>query len=200
MSSLQKNSIEGGGGLSSKLQKGFAALLPTDTLPALASCPEYASQLWEIKQRPANKPLILMGSSPDELFACVSKNALKDAWVMARRYWPGALTMVLPARGPIVTALNPGKTNLGMRIPACQPTIELLAKSGPLATTSANISGEHPLLNAEEVANCFPNLPLLGPVPWPKASGLASTLIMWCQQGSWQVLRSGAVIIENDRV
>ena len=195
MSSWNRNNIFDAFNLSSRLRKGSAALLPTDTLPALASSPGSASQLWKIKRRPENKPFILMGSDPIELFEFVSKSALNDARLMARIYWPGALTLILPASGPIVEALNPGKANLGLRIPACEMTLELLSQSGPLATTSANLAGEQPPLNAEESANFFPDLPLLGPLPWPRASGLASTLALWQSPGCWQVLRSGAVIL-----
>ena len=75
--------------LASRLQAGSAALLPTDTLPALAASPVHAAQLWTMKQRSADKPLILMGATPEELLAHVSPLAMEDAWSMARRYWPG---------------------------------------------------------------------------------------------------------------
>ncbi|WP_320668238.1 L-threonylcarbamoyladenylate synthase [Prochlorococcus sp. MIT 1307] len=182
--------------LSAKLQKGAAVIFPTDTLPALASCPLFASQLWEIKRRPANKPFILMGSNSNQLFEYISKKALKDAQLMAKKFWPGALTMVLPASGGIVEALNPGESNLGMRVPACELAIDLLSRSGPLATTSANLSGELPSTNAKDAAKNFPELPLLGPLPWPSASGLASTVILWRSSGRWQVLRSGSLTLE----
>jgi len=196
MDPFKKTSIFDALELSSILHKGSAAVLPTDTLPALAACPEYSSQLWNIKQRPAHKPFILMASSPKELFEFVLPIALEDAESMASRYWPGALTMILPASGSVVDALHPGEDNIGMRVPSCEVTIELLGKSGPLATTSANLSGQPPSLNAADATNCFPDLPLLGPLPWPIASGQASTVIVWKSRGCWQVLRSGAVIIE----
>ncbi|MFL0748447.1 MAG: Sua5/YciO/YrdC/YwlC family protein, partial [Prochlorococcus sp.] len=52
--------------LASRLKAGSAALFPTDTLPALAASPDHAAQLWTIKRRSADKPLILMGASPQE--------------------------------------------------------------------------------------------------------------------------------------
>ncbi len=197
MGSSKKTCIYDSVGLAEKLQKGSAALFPTDTLPALASCPDYAHQLWKIKKRPIDKPLILMGSSQKQLFDSVLSVALEDANLMANRYWPGALTMILPATGPIVKALNPGKFTLGMRVPDCKLAIKLLAKSGPLATTSANLAGSQSSLDENEASNYFPELPLLGPIPWPKASGLASTLILWQSPGRWKILRKGAVIIKD---
>ncbi len=195
MYSFNEKSVFDASELSYRLLQGSAALFPTDTLPALAAAPNAASQLWEIKQRPTKKPLILMGSSATELFKFASLKSIEDAEAMASRYWPGALTIILPASGPFVDVLNPGGLNIGMRVPACEAAIELLTKSGPLATTSANLSGHPPSINAREASNYFPELPLLGPIPWPAPSGMASTVIVWRSIGHWQVLRRGAVIL-----
>ena len=83
---------------------------------------------------------------------------------------------------------------IGLRVPACGLAIELLDKTGPLATTSANLSGHETLLEPKDISRCFPKVPLLGPLPWPPTSGLASTLIKWNSEGKWQLLRRGAVI------
>ncbi len=180
--------------LSRKLQAGSAALFPTDTVPALAACPKYADQLWEIKRRPINKPLILMGASSEELLEWVAPWAIEDAFLMARQHWPGALTMVIPASGKVVDALNPETRTLGIRVPALSETRDLLRYSGALATTSANLAGSPTLLTSKEVERCFPELPLLGPLPWPISSGLASTVVAWEAKGCWQILRRGVVI------
>ncbi len=184
--------------LAEKLLQGSSALFPTDTLPALAAIPEKADQLWKIKQRPLEKPLILMGASPEILFEWVSPCALDDAWIMAKRHWPGPLTMVLPASGIFVDLLNPGLMTLGMRVPACQRATDLLCKSGPLATTSANLAGTPPSVHPREAAECFPGLPLLGPLPWPSPSGVASTVILWESEGKWKLLREGSLTYEID--
>jgi L-threonylcarbamoyladenylate synthase len=113
---------------------------------------------------------------------------------MADRYWPGALTLVLPAQGTWLEQLNPGGTTLGLRLPACQAALELLALSGPLATTSANRSGEPACLDHREAAERFPHVGQLGPVPWPAPSGRGSTVIEWMPKGGWKLLRAGAVM------
>ncbi len=179
------------------LLSGSAALFPTDTVPAIAACPKYAKQLWTIKKRPLEKPLILMGSDSDELFKNILPLALKDAKEIAERYWPGALTMVLPYSGKLVHTLNPGSSSLGIRVPGCQIARNLISRTGPLATTSANIAGLPPALSAQQAANSFPGVPLLGPEPWPSPSGLASTVIKWEDPGEWKVLRVGAVMPEG---
>ncbi len=179
--------------LSLKIAEGKPALLPTDTVVALAALPNYASQLWQLKQRPQDKPLILMGATTHALLRHVHSCAFTDAQRMANSYWPGALTLVLPASGEVVDALNPGSLSIGLRVPACEQTRELLIKTGPLATTSANITGNKSSTCAEEAAAIFPQIPMLGPVPWPPSSGLASTVLAWEKGSNWKVLRQGLV-------
>ncbi len=192
--SLPQSSIFDPYSLAKLIEAGSPVLMPTDTLPALAVRPSFAEKVWRIKQRPKEKPLILMGASPEDLFEVVSQVAIADAWAMANSYWPGALTLVLPASGAVVDALNPGRSSIGMRIPDSLIAKEFLKISGPLATTSANLAGERPSFTANDAAACFPDLPLLGPIPWPKSSCQASTLISWQEEGCWQLLRKGAVM------
>tara|TARA_B100000700_G_C14827544_1_gene752966 strand:- start:191 stop:775 length:585 start_codon:yes stop_codon:yes gene_type:complete len=183
--------------LSRELKNGSAAIFPTDTLPALGICPEHASKLWHIKKRPLNKPLILMGSKKEQFYEYVQPSAFDDASEMIEKYWPGALTIVLPAKGKEAALLNPTRNTIGIRIPANDLAIDLIDQIGPLATTSANLSGTLPLLTAEEASKSFPEIPLLGPVPWPKSSAIASTVISWESRGKWQLLRKGAVTSVN---
>ena len=179
--------------LTSLLQKGLAGLFPTDTLPALGSLPSHASQLWRIKRRPFEKPFILMGANSEDLLEFVSPCAFDDAWKVARRYWPGALTLVVPSPSEVVAHLNKESNSIGIRVPASKLTRDLLEKSGPLATTSANLTGQNPALTPEEASRYFPDLPLLGPIPWPAACGTASTVISWEGLGEWRLLRRGSV-------
>ena len=179
--------------LAARLRSGEPALFPTDTLPALASRPESAGQLWELKQRPQHKPLILMGASAEELWQWLGIEP-KPAWrELTAQHWPGALTLVVPAARELVEPLHPGGDSLGLRVPACERALELLRLSGPLATTSANRSGEEPSLTAEEAAQRFPQVARLAPEPWPEPSGQASTVLRW-SGGQWQMLRRGAVL------
>ena len=179
--------------LAGQLRAGSAALVPTDTLPALAATPEHAGLLWQLKHRPAQKALILMGADLDQLLPVLGQ-AWQPTWLeLARRHWPGALTLVLPARGAWVHGLNPGGSTLGLRIPASERARALLKLSGPLATTSANRSGAPAATTAADAHACFPSVPLLGPLPWPTPEGVASTVIAW-QIDHWQTLRHGAVI------
>ena len=182
--------------LASKLKKGSLALFPTDTLPALCAYPQFSEKIWTIKKRPSNKPLILMGGCLDDLFEFVKPSAIEDGLKLAKNYWPGALTIVLPTIGNFSKNLNSNSNSLGLRIPALKLARDLLMQTGPLATTSANISGQPPVRDALEASIQFPGIPRLAPVPWPKSSGIASTVVEW-KEGKWYLLRSGAVILNK---
>ncbi|MEA5413266.1 L-threonylcarbamoyladenylate synthase [Synechococcus sp. BA-120 BA3] len=178
------------------LAAGEAVLFPTDTLPALACRPAAADLLWRLKQRPADKPLILMGADPPQLIEVLAV-PWQEPWLeQARTSWPGAVTLVLPITGALTDHLHPGGTSLGLRVPACERARELLRLSGPLATTSANHSGQPAATTAAEAARQFPGLALLEPLPWPPGSGQASTVLAWRGEersdDPWAVLRSGA--------
>jgi L-threonylcarbamoyladenylate synthase len=187
--------------LADRLAAGAVVLMPTDTLVALAACPAHAAQIWGLKQRPAEKPLILMAADLEQLEPVLGW-AWRAEWLqLARSGWPGALTLVLPARGPWAEQLNPGGGSLGLRIPDCDVVRDLLRCTGPLATTSANPSGWPAAETPDAARRYFPDLSLLGPLPWPPAAGQASTVLAWQgpidpAQGSgrWQVLRAGAFL------
>ena len=180
--------------LALKLKNGSLALFPTDTLPAISSYPKYSQKIWTIKKRPLNKPLILMGGCLEDLFEFVQPCAIEDGLKMAKIYWPGALTIILPTTGKISEYLNCNSNTVGFRVPALKMARDLLIQSGPLATTSANLSGESPVENALEASMQFPGIPILGPAPWPNSSGMASTVIEW-NQGQWKLIRPGSVVL-----
>ena len=177
-----------------KLKKGSLALFPTDTLPALCSYPKYSKKIWTIKKRPSRKPLILMGGCLDDLFEFVHPCAKEEGFKLAKSYWPGALTIVLPTIGNFSENLNYHSNSVGFRVPALKLARDLLLQTGPLATTSANISGEAPVMDAKEASIKFPGIPILAPIPWPNSSGRASTVVEW-QNGKWNLLRPGSVVL-----
>ena len=182
--------------LASKLKQGSLALFPTDTLPALCSYPKFSKKIWTIKKRPLNKPLILMGGCLEDLFEFVKPCAIEDGLKMAYKYWPGALTIILPTIGNLSKYLNCNSNSLGFRVPALKLARDLLIKTGPLATTSANISGDFPVKDALEASIQFPGIPILGPLPWPKSSEMASTVIEW-NKGDWKLIRAGSVVLNR---
>jgi L-threonylcarbamoyladenylate synthase len=184
------------------------ASFPTDTVPALAARPDQGDRIYAAKERPADKPLILMGATLDDLLPYVSGTEEEIAiWrQMAAQYWPGALTLVLPASDRVPPQMNPQQTGtLGIRVPDHALARHILAHTGPLATTSVNRSGQPALEDMRDIAAQFPELRLLsqtaiaalktelGNFPLT-ASGVPSTVIRWHPDG-WEVLRQGSVQI-----
>ncbi|HEY9667449.1 MAG TPA: L-threonylcarbamoyladenylate synthase, partial [Coleofasciculaceae cyanobacterium] len=143
------------------VQSGQLVSFPTDTVPALAVRPDRAELVFAAKQRSQKKPLILMGAFPASLWSFVQGSAAElEIWQqVAQQYWPGALTLVLPASAKVPAAMNPtDPTTIGVRVPNSRVAIALLSQTGPLATTSANRSGEPPLQTLKEIEAQFPEV------------------------------------------
>lgn len=180
---------------------GSVVSFPTDTVPALAVKPDNAVLLYKIKQRPSTKPLILMGASITDLFAYVEgSKAEKQTWkAIADFYFPGALTLVLPASVLVPPGMNPTNSQtIGIRIPNCQTARKILQATGALATTSANLSGQASLVTTNEINSTFPEVAVLqdSTPSKPQGSGLPSTVVKWTES-SWQILRQGSVNFDS---
>jgi L-threonylcarbamoyladenylate synthase len=171
---------------------------PTDTVPALAARPDCADLIFTAKQRQPDKPLILMGATPADLWRYVNINQPDGlTWQrVAERYWPGALTLVLPASDDLPRCLNPlDASTIGLRIPAWPPALSLLQQTGPLATTSVNRSGDPALTQWVDIQEQFPQVLTTVQTEWQLPGSLdpqPSTVVKW-QPGGWQILRPGAV-------
>ncbi|NJL83246.1 MAG: L-threonylcarbamoyladenylate synthase [Chloroflexaceae bacterium] len=179
---------------------GQIVSFPTDTVPALAVLPEQAALIFALKQRPARKPLILMGSKGEDLWPYVQGTPEEQhQWQqLAARYWPGQLTLVLPASARVPPAVHPDQpTTIGLRVPDSLFAQGILTQTGPLATTSANPSGEPPLESMTAIASAFPQVLCLD-CPPVLGSGSPSTVVKWCGQG-WEILRQGAVVLAEAR-
>lgn len=174
---------------------------PTDTVPALAISPELASRIFQLKQRPKHKPLILMGASIADLLPYVAYTLSElTAWQpLIDKHLPGAITLVLPASTKVTDAINPTDFNtVGIRVPDHSIACQILQKTGVLATTSANISGQDALTSMEAIDRVFPNILVLEDADPDEndktSSGLPSTVVSWTDQG-WKVLRQGIITI-----
>jgi len=179
------------------LESGLPIIFPTDTLPAIGCLPKFSKIIYELKNRDRNKPLILMGSGYKHLIDYVHELAKEDFENIASKYWPGALTMVIPSSERQNKILTSKDLTLGLRVPNLYMAQSLLKETGPLLTSSANISGFAGSLTAEGIALDFPSVEILGPVPWEKSSGKASTIISWKKSGDWRLIREGEVLVRE---
>ncbi|MEB3309081.1 MAG: L-threonylcarbamoyladenylate synthase [Snowella sp.] len=180
---------------------GKVVSFPTDTVPALAVIPPQSERIFTLKQRTADKPLILMVAELDAIWEYVVGTPEEQAiWTaIAKKYWPGQLTLVLPASEKVPVAMNPlNYGTVGIRIPNSSIALDILRQTGPLATTSANLSGQPPLETMNAIVATFPdvialNSEYLSPTP-TFSSGQPSTVIQWTDN-SWKTLRQGAIVL-----
>jgi len=168
-------------------------------VPALATLPEQAELIFAAKQRSQDKPLILMGASAEDLWPYVEgREQDKQIWEqVVSQYWPGALTLVVPASKRVPEVMNPiDPTTIGIRVPKSAIAQKILSQTGPLATTSANFSGQPALLTMAEIDAQFPTvLTLESTAVEAEGIGLPSTVAKWTGE-NWQILRQGAVSLE----
>ena len=179
------------------LKSGLPIIFPTDTLPAIGCLPKFSDVIYEFKKRDRDKPLILMGSEHEQLIDYVHESAKEDYENIASKYWPGALTMVIPASEKQTKILTSNDLTLGLRIPNSYMAQSLMKETGPLLTSSANISGFTGSTTVEGIAQDFPSVKILGPIPWEKRSGKASTIIFWKKSGDWRLIRKGEVFVRE---
>ncbi len=179
------------------LTTGGCVAFPTDTvygLGALAFDEEAVSRISEIKGRVVEKAIpILIGdiNHLENVTGGVSSHCEK----LAKRFWPGPLTIVLPRHPSIPDAVTPLPT-VGVRIPNFLPTIELLRMTGPMAVSSANITGNNSPSTARGVqAQLDGKIALIldgGVTP----GGIPSTVVD-CSQGHPIIIREGPISLEQ---
>ena len=136
------------------IKKGGLVDVPTETVYGLAGNgldEEAVKQIYEVKGRPQIKPLSLMVHGPEDMDRyCVDVPA--GARLLARRFWPGPLTMVLPAREIVPKRTTGGLSTVALRCPDNAVTREIIRLSGvPIAAPSANLSGKPSTTTAQHV-------------------------------------------------
>jgi L-threonylcarbamoyladenylate synthase len=135
------------------LQKDGVIAFPTDTVYGLgadAFNSTAVARIYEIKNRPQYQPFPLLIADVKQL-TTLAEPIQEIAWFLARRFWPGGLTLVLSKKNSVPTYLA-SRPTIAVRIPnhpVCQALIQHLGN--PLIGTSANISGQPAALTAEEV-------------------------------------------------
>ena len=175
------------------LSSGGLVAFPTDTVygvGALVHHPAGIDRLYEAKSRSANKAIAVLIGDPEQL-ENLTPGLPSFAQLLAARYWPGALTLVVPRHPDLPANLSPWPT-VGVRMPDHAFALELLRRAGPLATSSANLSGETNTLTAQQVWEQLEGRVELildgGPVP----GGVPSTVVD-CTQDTLRILRQGAI-------
>lgn len=177
--------------LNTHLKRGGVIAFPTDTVWGLGALPNDvgANALYEIKHRPRNKRLIIMSDSIDHIRPHMT-DFPKTAFDMAARYWPGALTIGRDGGS------NDNDWMGGVRVPEYGPFCDLcrVVDGHCLATTSANLSDCPTLTCAADIQKTFPDVLVIDNATAPMG-GCPSTVVVTHNDGSWDVVRDGAIRI-----
>jgi L-threonylcarbamoyladenylate synthase len=175
------------------LAAGGLVAIPTDTvygLAALVNNPEAIGKLYQAKERAENKAIAVLIGDLEQLNQ-VAGGLSQSARRLAQAFWPGALTLVVARHTGLPDNLSSLPT-IGVRMPDHPFTRQLLRRAGPLATTSANLSGgPNPRNAAEVLAQLEGRIELVldgGDAP----GGVPSTVVD-CTGSSIAILRPGAI-------
>ena len=178
------------------LTHGGLVVYPTDTVYGLAAMPfqpQFIERLYVVKGRSSQKAIgILLGKHADLdlVISAMSPLAVR----LAEIFWPGQLTLVVPRHPNLPFVLAPDET-IGVRMPDHPVALDLLRQSGPLAVTSANLSGRENTVTAQEVLSQLRGRIHLildgGRVP----GGVPSTVVD-CTGEQPVILRQGPITLE----
>ncbi len=179
------------------LRRGGLVDFPTDTVYGVAAelfSTQAIQKLFEAKGRDASKAVPVLVGEVEQL-GRVSPGLGAMAYRLAQRFWPGPLTLVVPRNSELPEVLSPGPT-VGVRMPNHPFALDLLSASGPLATTSANLSGgPNPLTARDALAQLDGRVDLVldgGPCP----GGMPSTVVD-CTGQEPVVLRPGPISLDD---
>lgn len=182
------------------IASGELVVLPTDTLYGIAAdafAPNAVARLLAAKHRGRDMPVPVLIGSWNTLDGLVDHVTMAtDA--LRKAFWPGGLTLVVRHAASLAWDLGDADGTVAVRMPLHPVAIELLARTGPLAVSSANVSGRSPAVDAadafrqlgDDVATYLDGGPSADPVP---------STIVDCTVDPPRVLRAGAVSIEELR-
>ena len=175
---------------------GAVIAIPTETVYGVCALPreDSVARLIEVKQRSPDKGIQLLVDSLEQVRALVI--VTRAAEQLAERFWPGGLTLVLERRPDVdlPALLGGGRPTLGLRLPDHDVPRLLARRLGPIAASSANVSGEPPATDAAVVERTLGDVLALIVDDGPVRGGTASTVVD-CSSATDApvVLRAGAI-------
>jgi len=181
-----------------RLAAGGVAAFPTETVYGLgadAMNAEAVARVFSLKGRPASNPLIV--HVLDEAMArSVAAEWTADASRLARAYWPGPLTLVLPKAPRVPGVVTAGGASVAVRCPDHPAALALLAALGvPIVGPSANVSGAVSPTRAQHVRGVWPESDVLVLDGGPCRAGLESTVLRLGDEP--EILRPGVIGAES---
>lgn len=182
------------------IRDGEIIAYPTDTVYGLGCDPFQASgiiKLFEAKGRDSNKAIaVLIGSI--EQAKLITDHMTDMAFRLCEKFWPGVLTVIVPRKNSLPELIS-NTDRIGIRMPNHPVALRILQEYGPLATTSANLSGKPNTRTAQEVYSQLESrIPLImdgGECP----GGVPSTVVD-CSEDEPIILREGPISEQEIRI
>lgn len=180
-----------------QIRAGHVLGMPTDTFYGLAADPlnlRAVERVYEIKSRSRHKPLSLLIESTDQAEE-LAKPLPEEFYALARRFWPGPLTVIVRAasRLPLKVTANTG--NVALRIPAAKIPLEVVRAAGlPITATSANLSGASECTTAIAVRDQLQDRISIIVDGGVSPREVASTIVdLTDEDARWRIIREGAI-------
>lgn len=184
-----------------KIRAGVVVGMPTDTFYGLAADPfnlHAVDRIYEIKTRSRHKPLSLLTESVDQA-AELAWPVPETFYLLARRFWPGPLTIIVKADPKVPLKVTANTGNVALRVPAAEVPLAIIRAAGhPITATSANLHGEAECTTAQAVrdqlGDCLSMIVDGGQSP----RDIASTIVdLTSDDGHWRILRQGAIAYDD---
>jgi len=180
------------------LKKNKVGAIPTETYYGLACNPfseEALRRSFYLKKRHEDKPILLLLGGIEDLSRVVARIPVK-ALKLIKAFWPGPLTLVLPARKELPKLLTASTGTIGVRLSSEELTRKIARAFGaPITGTSANISGFPPCSTAKEVLEQIPEIDFV--VDGGKTKGGAPSTVIEVLDHEIKLIREGAIPIEE---
>jgi L-threonylcarbamoyladenylate synthase len=182
------------------LRHGGIVAFPTETYYGLAvdpDCDLAVKKLFRVKNRPADKPLLLLIEEETQLHAIVDSVPLVYL-PLIKKYWPGALTLIFSAGKALNRQVTGNTGTIGVRIsphPIAQELVKRMSK--PITATSANIAGLPPAQTAQEVLEMFgPKIDFI--VDGGETDGGLCSTVLTIHKERLRILRPGKIALSEE--
>ena len=190
--------------------RGDLIVIPTDTVYGVAAdafSPPAVQRLLDAKGRGRNQPPpVLVGTK--ETLAALAESVPEPVQHLVDAFWPGGLTIVLPAQPSLVWDLGETQGTVAVRMPEGRVVLELLAETGPLAVSSANLTGKAAAISALDAEKMLGDSVAVYLDDGMSKNGVASTIVDAtslvrrgpdAEEGVVRILRDGVVTREQLR-
>jgi len=178
------------------VREGELIVLPTDTVYGVgadAFTPEAVQALLTAKGRDRSKPPPVLIAQQETMEALATQIS-DDARALAENFWPGPLTLILTAQPSLMWDLGETHGTVALRVPEDEFAQELLSQTGPLAVSSANVTGNPPATDCQQALDQFGDLVAIY-LDTGGAKGQVPSTIVDCTGSEPVIVRQGALTL-----